>query len=76
MVTDFCLNWPSGSPVLLKGVTKFLSALASFIIDMGEIRHKNLHTVPMSICEFGENRSREGRNFLTCTSGITLNRAP
>jgi hypothetical protein len=62
------------APYYLRVSLNFYPYLPHLLLDMGETRHKNLHTVMVTICEYGENRPREGRTSLKGVSEITLMR--
>jgi hypothetical protein len=60
------------APYYIRVSLNFYPYFPRLLLDVGEIMHKNLHTVLVSICEFDENRPTEGRISLTWVSEITL----
>jgi hypothetical protein len=51
-------------PYYLRVSLNFYPYFTHLLPDMGEIRHKNLHTLPVSSCEFGEYRPKIAVLFL------------
>jgi len=72
VIVSFVGNRGRDSNTLLEGRQKISVHAAHVLSDLDKILYKRWPLLLLSICQFRENRPREGRSFLMDVNGITF----